>query len=142
VISYQTILDEISALDELISSRERDPESAKLLYGTVYHKYWERDYAGAEEYLKLARDMEVMDARLWYYQGFVELALGKREEARLSFAHAVKLHAALPRVREVEVNASLQRIQGTLRIELHTALGLAKAQQVKPSIRGSLVAGK
>jgi hypothetical protein len=70
------------------------------------------------------------DARVWYYKGFSEAALGKQEEAGASLAQAVLLHSQERRNRSA-IDAALQRVQGSLREELQRAVLMAPGVETK-----------
>jgi tetratricopeptide (TPR) repeat protein len=97
---------------------------ASEVFGLVYHAYWNEDYQGALEKTELALSLDPGDARIWYYRGFAQLALGQQQEACACLAEAVKRHPAGGKSRAA-VDAALQRIQGDLRVAIQRAVLLA-----------------
>ena len=103
------------------------PQEAKIaseVYSIAFHAFWNRDYREALEQLNQALRINGQDARIWYYKGFAEAALGDREAAHRSLACAVRLHRR-PKADTSAINAALQRIQGDLRRELQRAYVMA-----------------
>lgn len=120
-----------------VSAPRLPPPIAAEFYSRVYHAYWSRDYVqawkDAVEGLELGDD-----ARLWYYKGFAETQLGRDDDACLSLARAVQCHATT--ANEAPVRKSLERIQGRLRLELQSALAVARRAARPTSENKDLVA--
>lgn len=93
---------------------------ASDLFRSGCQAYWDGQYQRALERLQSATELNQGDARIWYFTGFAQSALGQREAATASLARAVQLHARQPRDRSIL--ESLQRIQGPQRAELQRAL--------------------
>ena len=108
-----------------ISAQER--AIADGLFRSGCQAYWDGQHQRALDRLRLARDLNEGDARLWYFTGFAQSALGQREAAIASLARAVQLHAKQPRDRSIL--EALQRIQGPQRAELQLALLLAPGRR-------------
>lgn len=147
LVSHRGILEQLNRRPAVAGSGMRDPALAAELFGAAYHAFWNRDYRTAGDYLSQALEFNTRDARLWYYQGLVQLALGKHDQAQTSLAEAIRLHAVLTDAQAAEVNRSLERVQGSLRQELHLALLLAKrlpapAGDPLPPRRKDMVAAK
>jgi hypothetical protein len=102
---------------------------ADSLFRLGCQAYWSGQYPRALEKLGMAADLNAADARIWYFTGFAQSALGQREAATASLARAVQLHAKQPRDRSIL--ESLHRVQGLQRDELQRALMLV------PSVRSS-----
>ncbi len=105
------------------SASHEERAVASDLFRSGCQAYWDGQYKRALERLQLAGDLNEGDARIWYFLGFAQSALGQREAATASLARAVQLHAKQPRDRSIL--ESLQRIQGPQRTELQRALLLA-----------------
>jgi tetratricopeptide (TPR) repeat protein len=114
-------------------------ELVRDLYMLGYHAYWSGQPQKALDSLDQAVSFGADDARSWYYKGFAELDMGRREEAEKSLARAVQLHAQRPT--DVAIAKSLERVQGRLRVELQLALSLVR--KLKPSdVESSLLVVK
>jgi tetratricopeptide (TPR) repeat protein len=87
--------------------------NTNTLYGRAYHLYWQGDYAAALELLSHAGGRSDSDARIWYYKGLAEAALG-RPEAQQSLARAAQLERkSLPD--HNTLGHALERVQGPTR---------------------------
>ena len=90
---------------------------AETHFGKGLHSFWEAQYAAAEEEFRKALSYYDQDARYLYYLGLAEYlqnTKSKRAAAREHFEQGARLeaeHRPAPRV----VNASLERLQGSLR---------------------------
>lgn len=103
-------------------STKANPILAEQFFGKGLHLYWSRDYAGAEIQFKQAVFYYGLDARYQYYLGLSQLAQGtklKRDAAYHAFEKGGKLEAE-NRPSTIEINASLERLQGPLRDFLNT----------------------
>lgn len=102
---------------------------ARVHFGKGLHLYWSREYAQAEAQFKKAVEFDGLDARYRYFLGLAQLAQKttiKRDAAHYSFEQGARLEAQeLPT--SVEVNASLERIQGPLRQYLNRFRQKARA---------------
>ncbi len=116
---------------KLASAEER--QLAAQLFGEAYHAFWQDDYRKSLDQIDVALGIHAGDARLWYYKGLAELRLGSRAAATASLAEAVRLHSLNSPERK-QIDAALQRVQGTLRAELQRALfAIRSANTVQPS---------
>jgi tetratricopeptide (TPR) repeat protein len=98
-------------------SKEPNPDIAEKFFGLGMHHYWERRYAEAEAQFKQAVGYFDQDARYQYFLGLAQLAQRsklKRDQAYFSFEKGARMEAA-GRPGVVEVNFSLERVQGELR---------------------------
>jgi hypothetical protein len=105
------------------STTRQERAIADGLFRLGSQAYWSGDYSRALEKLGMAADLNATDARIWYFTGLAQSALGQRQAATEALARAVQLHARQPRDRAIL--EALQRIQGRQRDELHRALLLA-----------------
>ena len=93
------------------------PLLAERYFGQGLDAFWQRRYAEAEKAFKQAVANFDQDARYQYFLGLARYQQGgkaKREAARYDFGQGARLEAA-SRPNRVEVNASLERLQGELR---------------------------
>lgn len=111
----------VSTFSSPKSARIRVPTAAGVFFSAGYHEYWNKDYEQALKSLDMALVADDADARVWYFKGFTEQALGRRDDAIDSLSRAVQLHARAGTKRAV-IDQSLQRIQGHFRQELHAAV--------------------
>lgn len=116
--------------DSTNTRRPRDRELGSLFFGEAYHAFWQGDYAAALRLLETALQADDQDARVWYYKGLAELRIGQNEASYQSLAVAIRLHRANT-VESSSVNKSLERVQGSLRMELEAAR--VRAVTVQPT---------
>jgi hypothetical protein len=94
-----------------------NPLLAERYFGQGLDAFWQCRYAEAEKAFKQAVANFDQDARYQYFLGLARWQQGgkaKREAARFDFGQGARLEAA-NRPNRVEVNASLERLQGDLR---------------------------
>jgi tetratricopeptide (TPR) repeat protein len=90
-----------------------NPLVAENYWGNGLRAFFAGRYAEAEEQFLAAVDADEEDARYFYFLGLSQLAQGKQKDAKENFAEG----AAVERKNgsRVAVNASLERVQGSLR---------------------------
>lgn len=119
-------------------ARVVNAEAASYYFSQGYHAYWNRDYRTALRYLNKAMQASNVDARVWYYKGFTEIALRQERAALDSLAQAVRLHMN-DSSQAAKVSKSLERVQGSLRLRIYQAKLRARAlQNANPSVRARL----
>ncbi len=110
------LLDDHPAFQQPEATRA-NPVLAEQYFGKGLHAFWSQSYAEAEAQFKKAVQSYNLDARYQYYLGMALLAQkgsGKRAAAYHAFEQGARLEAAnRPSVNDV--NASLERVQGSLR---------------------------
>jgi hypothetical protein len=103
---------------------DRARSIALVLFGEGCHAYWRGDYRSAISVFGEAIRRDADDARFWYFKGLSEVALGELA-ATDSFGHAVALEAeGKPDARQI--NAALERVQGSVRQQLRAATQRAR----------------
>ncbi len=110
----------------------QNSEVAGMYYGEAYHAYWAGDYRGAEALLQAGLEAADQDARLWFYRGFTEIALGRESSAIESLGRAVRLQSLHPE-QNSRINASLGRVQGNLRAAIQQARVQWNAKPAPPA---------
>jgi tetratricopeptide (TPR) repeat protein len=86
-----------------------------------YGLYWQRDYQKALEFLDTALDLDREDARIWYYKGLSELALGNEAAAREAIDRGADLqHQKKPNA--LQIGSALERVQGPQRALIRAAV--------------------
>ena len=86
-------------------------------YGAGVRAYQSKDFSKALAALESAVKLDPVDARYWYYLGFAQLELGKKEAAETSFRKGFELESR-DKPNTALVAEALERIQGTARREL------------------------
>lgn len=132
-VSSENRIQLVSGRDASRAHSDADPALAARLYSLGYSAYWRGDYAGALSNLEAAHKASDRDARVWYYKGFAEIALKQDDHAVQSFARAVRLQLDHPE-QSGQIYGALERIQGSLRIQIQTALKEAAMLPVTPSV--------
>jgi hypothetical protein len=97
-----------------------NPVLAEKHFGRGLDFFWAKNYAEAEEAFKEAVKFNEQDARYQYFLGmsrWLQKSKAKRADADWNFEKAVRLEME-NRPSSAEVNASLERIQGPLRVFL------------------------
>lgn len=126
-VSYESITmsSEISIVQSL--------ELANEVFGRGVHLYWQGDYKNALQQFQLGVQLNTEDARLWYFKGFCELALGRKSEAEKSIVTAIVLHEKTLDKREIA--RALERVQGKFRMVVESlrprASILLRAEKMK-----------
>jgi len=103
------------------------------LYGEGVHRYFARDYTGAEQSLNRAVEAGSQDPRVFYYRGLARSAYGGASE--MDYEEGARLEAS-GRV-GVNVGLALTRIQGYERVKIEKARHDARlfAQQQRELMR-------
>jgi hypothetical protein len=102
---------------ELTTAEARALDRSFASYGRGVNAYHNRKFAEAETALKEATADFQSDARYWYFLGLAQFQQGKNADAEASFKKGAELEKKNLPGRAV-INEELQRIQGTLRLEL------------------------
>jgi hypothetical protein len=87
------------------------------LYGAAVHKYYNGDYAGAEQMLTTVVDSGSQDPRVYFFRGLAEEIQGRSGDS--DFATGARLEAEGKLV--VDVGFALSRVQGHLRGKIEAA---------------------
>jgi hypothetical protein len=87
------------------------------LYGQGVHSFFEGDSEKAHELFSMAIDQGSRDPRLFYFRGLTYHRLGRPEEGIEDFKRGAELEAAGEAI-QIDVGASLQRVQGPTRLVL------------------------
>ena len=87
------------------------------LYGHGVHAYFAARYQEAHEYLTTAIDQGTRDPRAFYFRGLTYKMLGRPDEAKVDFQKGAELEVT-GADRIYPVSRSLQRVQGTVRMEI------------------------
>ncbi|MEX0820018.1 MAG: tetratricopeptide repeat protein [Pirellulaceae bacterium] len=87
------------------------------LYGHGVHAYFGQEHEDAHRYLTTAIDQGTRDPRVFYFRGLTYLALGRPDEAKVDFQKGAELETR-GADRVYPVSHSLQRVQGTSRLEI------------------------
>jgi len=116
---------------EAISSKPArssfNKEQATELYGMGYHEFYRGNHEEALAYFAEAIDSIEDDARVWYYKGLSEAALGNDGAAVRSLGQAVRLHIDHPEQNSA-VSKALSRVQGSFRVQLLEAKRAAQSE--------------
>lgn len=113
----QTMMQYVSLSTQAPQASPAEARVASEMYSIAFHAFWSGAYRQALEQLEQAVRVNGQDARIWYYKGFTEAALGDGEAAHRSLACAVRLHRRA-KADARSINVALERIQGDLRREL------------------------
>jgi TolA-binding protein len=97
---------------------------AGRFYTTGYNLFWQGDYAEARRQFDAAATLRTNDARIVYYRGLTEAALGQSHDAEESVSHAARLELAAGQSRDV--SAALERLQGRQRMWLEAIRAAAQ----------------
>jgi tetratricopeptide (TPR) repeat protein len=111
------LISEHPAFQQPDTMPRHNPLLAERHFGRGLDYFWQRRYKEAENQFKQAVANYDQDARYLYYLGlarYQQQTKAKREAARYDFGAAAKLEGA-SRPSSAQVNASLERLQGTLR---------------------------
>jgi hypothetical protein len=95
-----------------------NPFLAERQYGEGLHHYWSRQYSQAEEHFKAAVGFYNQDARYYYFLGLARLHQKgqlKRDAAYFALEQGARLEAG-NHPPASDINASLERVQGDLRL--------------------------
>jgi tetratricopeptide (TPR) repeat protein len=105
------------AFQQVDIAAQADPQVAARYFGKGLEFFWARRYPEAEKEFYLATQYNKLDARYQYYLGMALLqqkGKKKREQAENAFLAGRSLEAA-SRPDSVQINASLERLQGDMR---------------------------
>jgi tetratricopeptide (TPR) repeat protein len=115
------LVQEHPAFQQPDSLERPNPYLAERYFGRGLHYYWEKKYPEAEKQFMVAIGYYKKDPRYHYYLGLSRLPQKgklKRDGAIFAFEQGARLEQENPQS-SYEVNASLERLQGPLRIELN-----------------------
>ena len=115
------MIDEHPAFQHPDAANKPNPLLADKHFGNGLHLFWEHQYAQAEAQFKQAMDYFNQDARYAYFLGLAQLAQNtklKRDQAYFSFEQGARLEAQ-GRPSIGEINTSLERVQGPIRLLLN-----------------------
>jgi len=104
---------------------------AGQLFDRGFAAYWSGDVATAENFCRQAIQLNDRDPRAWYYLGLSLASQGRGDESASSLGTAAQLHATLSDQSSKAVSRALERLQGTLRQQLQTALINARLLRTK-----------
>ncbi|MEK6238540.1 MAG: hypothetical protein N2C14_27795 [Planctomycetales bacterium] len=105
------------------------------LFGRGVHAYHARDYTEAVSLLNDSIDAGTDDPRAFYFRGLAHQQLDDAEAATADFDAGADLEA-LDSTKYVQINQSLIRIQGSLRVQLerHRTEGMKRSRQAQLSV--------
>ncbi|MBC8867867.1 MAG: tetratricopeptide repeat protein, partial [Planctomycetes bacterium] len=102
----------------LAVSTARAQDSLLLeMYGQGVHAFNAGEHDRAHELLTMAIDQGSRDPRCYYFRGFAYAKLGRPDEAEADFKQGAELEASGAAV-QIDIGASIQRIQGQTRLQL------------------------
>jgi tetratricopeptide (TPR) repeat protein len=116
------MIEEHPAFQHPDAANRPNPILAEKHFGLGLHLYWTNRYPEAETEFKQAIDLFSQDARYFYYLGLSQLGQKsklKRDQGYYSFEKGAQLEA-INRPSIVEINTSLERVQGDDRRLLNT----------------------
>ncbi len=87
------------------------------LYGHGVHAYFAGQHRDAHQYLTTAIEQGSRDPRVFYFRGLAYMSLGRPDESRADFQKGADLETR-GADRVYPVSHSLQRIQGSLRMDV------------------------
>lgn len=105
---------------EVIDVKRLKPADSTRLYWKGHELYWAREHAQAREYFLAAAKLKMRDARMWYFKGLTELAVGDDAAAAESFKQGAELER-LGMPGPEAVGLALERIQGATRAKIRAA---------------------
>lgn len=105
----------------VIDTARLKPADAPRLFWRGYDTYWQRDYAAAKEYFAAAVKLGMQDARLHYYKGLTELAMGDQDAAAASLKRGAELQRQ-NRPSLEDIGLALERVQGPARLRIRAAV--------------------
>jgi len=108
----------VGLLNTIPASAQED--TASELYGYGVHAYYSKTYAEAFELLNQSIEHSAKDPRAFYFRGLSQHKLGRADEAKGDFQHAAELEI-LGTDRKYNISVSLERVQGTVRLEIEKA---------------------
>ena len=88
------------------------------MYGNGVHSYFAQDYKEAFEELNTAIVSGLKDPRAFYFRGLTYEQLGRDAEAEMDFERGAELEAEDPNSERLNIARSLERVQGSVRLEL------------------------
>ncbi|MBX3422143.1 MAG: hypothetical protein KF752_11370 [Pirellulaceae bacterium] len=97
------------------------------LYGEGVHRYFARDYLGAEELLTRAIEGGSQDPRTYFFRGLVHAAIGN--DGRADFQEGARMEAFGRS--GINVSLALSRIQGYYRTEIEKARRDARIEALR-----------
>ncbi|MBL8829512.1 MAG: hypothetical protein JNM18_21215 [Planctomycetaceae bacterium] len=114
--------------------------------GRGIRAYFQGQPAAVEQYMTLAINAGSRDPQSLYFRGLALWQMGRQDEARADFAQGARLEAVSPGMYRTSAR-SLERVQGTVRLELQrarqTARVMTTAQREKDRLaRFDLQTGK
>jgi hypothetical protein len=104
----------------------QSPRTMDQLYGQGVHAYYAGQWSEAMAALSLAVDQNSRDPRVFYFRGLTHNALGDLAAAEADFRIGASLEAS-PSGRFYPVGRALERVQGTVRMDIEVARRAARA---------------
>lgn len=106
------------------------------LYGHGVHSYFAGQYQEAHTYLTTAIEQGTRDPRTFYFRGLAYAAMGRPDEAKADFQKGAELETA-GADRVYPVSTSLQRVQGSNRIEIERQRQMARLAARTRTVKAS-----
>lgn len=89
-------------------------------FGKAVHAYFAGDLEGSLKMLNEAIAEKDSDPRYYFFRGVVKHSMGEEDAAQTEFARGAAMEAGEP-TRDFAINEALQRVQGSVRVEIETA---------------------
>ncbi|MHB8955373.1 MAG: hypothetical protein ACYC4U_20535 [Pirellulaceae bacterium] len=93
-------------------------EGAAELYGRGVHAYFAGDYKGAVGWLAESIEKNGLDPRSYYFRGLALANISGVDAGRADFEQGAEVEINRTDRPKYNINAALQRVQGSLRLEL------------------------
>ena len=100
-----------------VSQSVAEENLLRELYGQGVHAYFSNNVSQAHEFLSMAIEQGSKDPRCYYYRGLAYAKLGRPDEAQEDFKKGAEFEAA-GGAAQIDVGQALQRVQGSLRLDL------------------------
>lgn len=115
----------------MISSTSAQSRALERLYGRGVHAYFDGQLSEAMIFFDQAVNHGSKDPRVFYFRGVTHSALGDSHSAKADFDRGADLEVNSSS-QAYPVNRSLQRIQGTVRLEIEASRNLAAYVNTTP----------
>lgn len=104
------------------------------MYGYGVHSFFAGDYEEAHEYLTTAVDQGSRDPRVYFFRGLTYTRLGRPDEAKMDYEKGAELETS-GADRVYPVGRSLQRVQGSLRLQVEKHRRVARLVALKRDLK-------
>ncbi len=107
---------------------------ANKFFGKGVHEYFAGNFDNAVGFFDRVEKLGTDDPRVFYFRGLANVGLVQKEKAKADFEKGAALEHARPNLRS-EINDSLERVQGKMRLQLEVVRASQLAKLKKMQIR-------